>query len=81
MFDELSEKHKKKFMVNSFVYFPLGVALGLFIFFFLMIKVFDVGLTVGVSLFVIVGNFTICTGIIYRYYRRLRKSSKSAVRE
>ena len=70
MFDKISRKRKKTFILNSFVYFPISFLLSLVVLLGMSIA-FKVKLTIGTVIFVVGSMVLTSVGLIYRYYKKL----------
>ena len=72
MWEKLPKKHRRNFTLVSFVYVPIGLALGLAIIFLITKFVFP-ETSIGAAIFTVISTVFICAILVFTYYRQLVK--------
>jgi hypothetical protein len=75
MLGQAQNNSKKRFIVNSFVYLPISIALSITIL-LILARLFGISLTFGEVVFVITGTILTCVAIIINFYRKLSGEKK-----
>lgn len=75
MLNQVPKNSIKRFLINSFVYLPISLVLGITIL-FILAKIFGISLIFGEVFFVITGTILTCAAIILNFYRKLSGEKK-----